>query len=86
MNILCSFFKSQVSGSDTLNKIKPVDSLDQKYYELLQTVSRGSLLTNEELKFIARLPKDKIFTILKLYNINFYNLKNNIVHVEMGLG
>lgn len=80
MNIF-SFFKTKV-GENT-NRIKPVESNELKYFELLQTVNKGSLLTGEEMRFISCLPKDKIFLILKLYNINFYNLKNNIVHVDI---
>ena len=81
MNIF-SFCKTQV-GDNNKNKIKPIDTSAMKYYELLQTVNKGSLLTGEEIRFISCLSKDKVFIILKLYNINFYNLKNNIIHVDV---
>lgn len=59
------------------DKVVPITHSEIKYYELLKTVSQGDLLSKEEMKFVWGLPRENILVVLKLYNLNLYNLKRN---------
>ena len=56
------------------NKVRPISQNEMKYFDLLQTVNRGDLLTEEDLKLIRILPRENLLTIIKLYNINMHSL------------
>lgn len=64
------------------NKITPVSHSEERYYELLKTVNTGELLSNEDLIFVWGLPREHLLVILKLYNLNVYNMKHNMIYVE----
>jgi hypothetical protein len=59
------------------DKVVPITQSEIKYYELLKTVSQGDLLSKEEMKFIWGLPRENILVVLKLYNLNLYNITRN---------
>ena len=55
-------------------RVYPISQSETKYYELLKTVSKGDLLSKEEMKYVWGLPRENILVVLKLYNINLYNI------------
>lgn len=59
------------------DKVVPITQSEIKYYKLLKTVSQGDLLSKEEMKFIWGLPRENILVVLKLYNLNLYNITRN---------
>lgn len=75
-----SFFPQNIFS----NKVAPISEGELRYYELLRTINRGDLLSDEEMRFVWGLQREHLLVILKLYNRNMYNIRNNnTIHIDL---
>ena len=55
-------------------EVQPIGNEKMKYFRLVERIRKGELFQKEDIEFLKTLSSDKLIVILKLYNIQHFNL------------